>query len=121
MVRATTELNNTTLKWRTNGELSDHDLRAITAKLMVAERRPFTLPETTPMTYVALVADMRGKVAWVYGNANSWESFVDQLEDQGCEVIENETDDWDNDEEAIKEDCIHISALMDQTDFIPID
>ena len=71
---------------------------------MACEQRPFTLPETQPMTYVAFASDMRGTVYWVYGNANSWESFVDQLEDYGCEVIENQTNEWDGDEEAIKED-----------------
>ena len=121
MVNSTTQCNNTSLKWRSNGELSDHDLRAITAKLMACEQRPFTLPETQPMTYVALVADQTGRYAHVYGNSNSWKSFTDQLEDIGCEVIENMTNEWDGDEEAIKEDCIHISKLIEDTDFVPFD
>lgn len=121
MVLPTTTLANTSLKWRPNGELSNHDLRAITAKLMAAEQRPFTLPETQPMTYVALVADSTGRYAHVYGNANSWDNYIDQLEDIGCEVIENQTNEWDSDDEAIKEDCIHISNLIKDTNFVPFD
>jgi len=121
MVSLTTTFANTALKWRPNGELSNHDLRAITAKLMVAEQRPFTLPEAQPMTYVALVADATGRYAHVYGNANSWDNYHDQLEDIGCEVIENQTSDWDGDEEAIKEDCIPFNALTSGKDFLPFD
>ena len=112
-------LVNTSLKWRPNGELTDYDLRAITAKLMATEQRPFTLPETQPMTYVALITDFTGRYAHVYGHANSWLNFVDQLEDIGCEVIENQTDDWDDDEEGIQQDCIHILNLTKDLQFVP--
>lgn len=121
MVSPAKHITPASLKWRPNGELSDYDLRFITAKLMAFEQRPFTLPETQPMTYVALVADMRGRVCWVYQNANSWDSFCDQLENLGCEVIENQTNEWDGDEEAIKVDCIHIDNLLSDPDFIPFD
>jgi hypothetical protein len=119
MVLPTKDIVPTSLKWRTNGELSDLEKRSIIAQLMAFEQRPFTLPETQPMTYVALIADSSGRHAHVYGNANSWDQFHDQLEDIGCEVIENQTSEWDGDEEAIKEDCIHINNLMKDTDFIP--
>jgi len=119
MVSPAEHITHASLKWRSNGELSDHDLRSITAKLMAFEQRPFTLPETQPMTYVALVADSTGRYAYVYGNANSWDNYIDQLEDIGCEVIENQTSEWDGYDEAIKEDCIHISNLMKDTDFVP--
>jgi len=115
------------LKWRPNGELSDHDLRSITAKLMAFEQRPFTLPKTQPMTYVALVADYTGRYAHVYGNANSWANYIDQLEDIGCEVIENQTDDYEIDpsenlSEYMRElDVVHIDSLLKDTDFKPFD
>lgn len=121
MVSPAEHITHASLKWRSNGELSDHDLRSITAKLMAFEQRPFTLLETQPMTYVALVADSTGRYAHVYGNANSWDNYIDQLEDIGCEVIENQTSEWDGDDKAIKEDCIHISNLMKDTDFVPFD
>lgn len=119
MVSSKTQLPYTTLKWRVNGELSNYDLRAITAKVMAADCRTFILPETKPMTYVALIVDAWSRYTHVYGNANSWDSFSDQLEDIGCEVVENQTNEWDGDEQAIKEDCIHISKLIKDTDFVP--
>ena len=127
MVSLTTTFANTALKWRPNGELSRHDLRAITAKLMAAEQRPFTLPEAQPMTYVALVVDQTGRYAHVYGNANSWDNYVDQLEDIGCEVVENQTDDYEIDpsenlSEYMREcDVAHIDSLLKDTDFKPFD
>jgi L-lactate utilization protein LutB len=42
-------------------------------------------------TYVALVSDMTGRCARVCGTAISWSSFVDQLKEVGCEVIENQS------------------------------
>jgi len=114
-------LNHTVLKWKHNGELSTRELTAVHALVMAADQRPFTLTETQPMTYVALISDATGRYAHVYGNANSWDNYIDQLEDIGCEVIENQTSEWDGDDKAIKEDCIHISNLMKDTDFVPFD
>ena len=125
MVSPAEHITHASLKWRSNGELSDHDLRSITAKLMAFEQRPFTLPETQPMTYVALVADYTGRYAHVYGNANSWANYIDQLEDIGCEVIENQTDDYEIDpsEDLTKymEECgaVPIASLLKDTDFVP--
>lgn len=108
------------LKWQRSGELSDLDKRRIIAALMVAEERPFNLPETKPMTYVALIADLTGRYANVYGNANSWSQFVDQLEELGCEVVEDQTSDYDAfDPEYMKEcDCIPIDKLLEETDIV---
>jgi hypothetical protein len=125
MASPTEYLFSTSLNWKVNGELSDLDKRAITAKLMAFERRPFTLPETQPMTYVALVADYTGRYAHVYGNANSWANYIDQLEDIGCEVIENQTDDYEIDPSEnlteYMEECgaIPIASLLKTTDFVP--
>ena len=38
-------------------------------------------------TYVALVTDVTGRYCHVYGTANTWPNYIDQLEDIGCEVI----------------------------------
>lgn len=111
-------LFNTSLKWRADGELASRDKRAAHAIVMAADGHPFQITPAQPMTYVALVADQTGRYAHVYGNANSWSSFVDDLEDIGCEVIENQTQDWDGDLKAIKEDCIYIQDLLKVTDFV---
>lgn len=110
----------TALKWRPNGELSARDLQAVHALVMAADRRPFTLPQTQPMTYIALVADATGRYAHVYGNANSWHQFIDQLEEIGCEVIENHTDDYDDltPDELKEYDVIPIQNLIKDTDFV---
>lgn len=108
------------LKWQRSGELSDLDKRKITASLMVADKVPFTLPETEPMTYVALIVDLTGRYGHVYGNANSWDQFHDQLEDIGCEVIENQTEDYDSfDPEDLKKyDVVPIDRLLEDTDIV---
>jgi hypothetical protein len=55
-------------------------------------------------SYVALIADMTGRYAHVYGTAIDWSSFVDQLEEVGCEVIENQTDDYEPIDELTLDD-----------------
>lgn len=114
-------LFSTALKWNPNGELALRDSRALTALVMAADKRPFIIPQTNPMTYVALITDYTGRYAHVYGNANSWGNFIDQLEDIGCEVIENQTDEYDSfDPEDLKESgVIPIQRLVKDTDFVP--
>lgn len=109
----------TSLKWSANGELSDLEKRAITAHLMASEKRPFVLPQTKPMTYVALITNQTGASAHVYGNANSWSNFVDQLEELGYQVIENQTSEWEGEEQYIKHDCLSILDLMRLPDTVP--
>jgi threonine dehydratase len=48
--------------------------------------------------YVALVADAAGRYATVYVPGRTWSNVVDQLEHIGCEVIENQTDDYDQED-----------------------
>ena len=103
-------LLNTALKWNPNGDLSTRDLHAAQALVMAADHIPFTLPETNPMTYVALIADATGRYAHVYGNTNSWDQFVDQLEDAGCEVVEDQTSDYESLAE-IEEHCVTLQQL----------
>ena len=70
--------------------------------------------------YVALMADRRGYYCHVHGKAMSWDEFHNQLEDLGVEVIENQTDDYDDwDQEEIYEDLIDINYLRTHTDYVP--
>jgi threonine dehydratase len=75
--------------------------------------------------YVALVADAAGRYATVYVPGRTWSNVVDQLEDIGCEVIENQTDDYEvsdfDDKESMKEVGLWtISDLVgDKTTFVP--
>ncbi len=82
---------------------------------------PIPNSQTKPMDYVALVADASGRYAHVHGTAESWHEYIDQLEDIGCEVVENQTDDYDSfDLDNLKEcGVIPISLLLKDTDFIP--
>lgn len=47
-------------------------------------------------TYVALIADATGRYGHVYGTAVNWTSFIDQLEEVGVEVVEDQTSDYDD-------------------------
>lgn len=46
--------------------------------------------------YVALVSDQTLRVSWVYLSANSWDEAVNQLEETGFEVVEDQTEDFSN-------------------------
>lgn len=74
--------------------------------------------------YVALIADQTGRYAWVYLQANNWDTAVDQLEDLGCEVVENQSSDYDfkdlqTKEDRLEVDVVDIADLIKQTDFVP--
>jgi hypothetical protein len=74
-------------------------------------------------SYVALVADMTGRYAHVCGTAIDWASFVDQLEEVGCEVIENQTDDYEPIDELTLDDMheygvITVQELITHTDAV---
>jgi hypothetical protein len=85
--------------------------------------------------YVALIADESGRYCHVYGNSSNWSTYVDQLEDLGAEVIEDQTCDyedlhcitnadvWTPSLRAMEEDLdvVHISRLIKNTDFIACD
>jgi anaerobic ribonucleoside-triphosphate reductase len=74
--------------------------------------------------YVALIADQTGRYGWVYVKANNWDTAVDQLEDLGCEVVENQSVDYDfkdlqTKEDRLEVDVVDIADLIKQTDFVP--
>jgi len=71
---------------------------------------------------VALVADRSGRYAHVWGNARTFNQFHEQLEDIGCEVIEDQSEDWDGcTRDEIAEDCLSVHQLLNDSDFIPHD
>ncbi len=65
-------------------------------------------------SYVALVADMTGRYALVYGTAIDWPSFADQLEGVGCEVIENQTEDYEPIDELTLDDLHEYDVVTAQ-------
>jgi hypothetical protein len=70
--------------------------------------------------HIALIVDWTGRYAHVWGEAPSWNKFVDQLEDLGAEVVEEQTDDWKGStQDEIAEDCLSIHQLLNDTDFVP--
>jgi hypothetical protein len=72
--------------------------------------------------HIALIVDASQRYAHVWGEAPSWDKFCDQLEDIGCEVVEEQTEDWDGStKEEIAEDCVSVHQLLTGTDFIPYD
>jgi hypothetical protein len=73
--------------------------------------------------YVALVADAAGRYATVFVEASNWGAAISRLEDLGCEVVENQTADYDSDDLQTKENrqevgLIDIDDLLTQTDFL---
>ena len=73
-------------------------------------------------TYVALIADASGRYCHVYGIAQNWPDYVDQLEDLGCEVVEDQTDDYNIEDLGTIDDeigVVPINKLLTSTDFIP--
>lgn len=73
-------------------------------------------------TYVALIADASGSYGHVYGIAKDWPDFADQLEELGCEVVEDQTSDYDIQDLGTIDDelgVVPITRLVMYTDFIP--
>jgi hypothetical protein len=69
--------------------------------------------------HIALIVDRTGRYAHVWGEAPWWGDFVDQLEDLGAEVVEEQTDDWEGStKDEIAEDCVAINQLLSGTDFL---
>lgn len=69
---------------------------------------------------VVLVTDRYGRYAHVWGEPITWDDFIDQLEEVGCEVIEDQSTEWsDCTKDEIKEDCLSVHQLLNDSDFIP--
>jgi len=61
--------------------------------------------------FVALIADAAGRYGHVYGTAVDWPSFVDQLEEIGVEVVEDQTSDYD-DIDTLSIDDMHEDGVI---------
>jgi hypothetical protein len=59
-------------------------------------------PQMSTMNhYVALVADATGKYAHVYGKYMTWHEFCDELEEAGCEVVEDQSYEYVTDNKVV--------------------
>jgi len=59
-------------------------------------------PQMSTMNhYVALVADATGRYAHVYGKYMTWHEFCDELEEAGCEVIEDQSNEYVTDNKVV--------------------
>jgi len=67
--------------------------------------------------HVALISDYDSGIWHVYGEAQSFNLFACQLEDLGCQVIENQSDEWE--EEEVEEDACSIAELLADPRFTP--
>lgn len=63
--------------------------------------------------YVALVTDATTAAALVHVQANSWHEVVNTLEDIGCAVVEDQTDDYDEEDFASP-------ALLEEVDVLTL-
>ena len=75
-------------------------------------------------SYVALVFDARGQYATVYVPGTTWGNVVDQLEDIGLEVIEDQSCDYEEedfkDQDSMNEVGLWtISELLSKSNFAP--
>ena len=70
--------------------------------------------------YIALVTDLTGRYAHVEVHADTWDNAIDQLEDAGCEVIEDQSEDYEGcfPEELREADVIPINELTTHSDFV---
>ena len=69
--------------------------------------------------HIALISDAAGRYAHIWSEARTWNQFVDQLEDAGCEIVEEQTDDWEGcTRDEVAEDCLTVHQLLNETDFV---
>ena len=70
--------------------------------------------------YVALITDSTGRYAHVTVNSNTWFGVINQLEDAGCEVIEDQSEDYEGywPEELRDMDVLTIDQLLTESNFV---
>jgi len=80
-------------------------------------------PAATGRLYVGLCADATGRYAHIVVTADSWSHAVDQLEEAGAEVIEDQSEDYEPDDLATFHSREEVGAValedLGVTDFIP--
>ena len=70
--------------------------------------------------HVALISDYDANIWHVYGKAETFGTFACQLEDLGCQVIENQSDEWEDCTKAeLEEDAYSIAQLLGDPRFTP--
>jgi len=74
--------------------------------------------------YVFLVADATGRYAHVYLQGRTSSTVIDQLEDSGCEVIEDQTNEYETEDfvspASLEEvGVVTLDQLLNQTTFVP--
>jgi cysteine synthase len=75
------------------------------------------------MAFVALITDAASRYAHVYVPAQTWKEVIDILEAGGCEVIEDQSDDYEPEdlasEKAMNEiGVMTVDQLLKQSNFI---
>lgn len=79
---------------------------------------------TTDMAFVALIVDAASRFATVYVPAQTWNEVVNILEDQGCEVVEDQTMEYEKEDFVSTETLNHVGVitidqLLNNSNFIP--
>jgi len=84
-----------------------------------------TTPQMSTMNhYVALVADAMGRYAHVYGKYMTWHEFCDELEEAGCEVVEDQSYEYVTDNKVVFSELaadavFTLQELIDAPGFTP--
>jgi hypothetical protein len=70
--------------------------------------------------FIALITDQTGSYATVVVHARTWSNTVKQLEDIGCEVIEDQSEDYEGYWSEDLEDMgvLTINELLNNSDFV---
>lgn len=76
------------------------------------------------MAFVALITDAASRFAHVYVPAQTWKEVIDILEDQGCEVVEDQTEEYEAEDLASttalnKAGVITVDQLLNESDYLP--
>ena len=111
---------------RLAGPIASFFLRIGTDYWQINEDQSTTHDELVRL-FVALCTDATGRYAHVVVTADDWDHAVDQLEDAGAEVIEDQSDEYDLEElqglrareAADKVGAIALADLLQGSDFLP--
>lgn len=76
------------------------------------------------MSFVALIVDATSRYAAVHVPAQTWKEVIDILEDKGCEVVEDQTMEYEPEDFVSTETLNHVGVitidqLLNNSNFIP--
>lgn len=104
------------------------NIRRLTADISDISDIP-DIPDNHPtanntMAFVALIVDAAARFANVHVPAQTWKEVIDILEDAGCEVVEDQTEEYDPEDLASakalnKAGVMTIDQLLHHSTFIP--